>query len=117
MPICMRRGALPCVVTLPKVALVMPLVAPPQRTRLKTLNASPRISKERRSPKRKLRPRATFSLKFHGERSLGLLRVALPNMEFSVAEEMPTLKTLLSYQRSLLGSNFEPETGARQPSY
>ena len=30
---------------------------------------------------------------------------------------MPWLKALLSYQRSLFGSNFAPETGARQPSY
>src|SRR5947209_3390777 len=89
MPICIRRGVLPCLVTLPNEALVMLLFAPPQLTRLSTLNVSPRISNERRSPNRKLRPSATFSLKFHGVRSLGLLRVALPNMEFRVAEEIP----------------------------
>src|SRR4051794_33417127 len=113
----MRRGVLPCVVTLPKVALVMLLVAPPQRTRFRTLNASPRTSKDFRSANLNVRPRATFSLKFHGVRSLGLLRVALPNTESSVACEMPWLNAFLSYHTSLFGSNFSPAVGARHPSY
>src|SRR3954469_13499838 len=117
MPICIRRGVLPCVVTRPKLALVMPLVALPHRTRFRTLNTSPRRSNERRSVKRKVRPNETFLLRFHGVRSFGLLRVALPNCESSVACVIPWLKTLLLYQRSLAGSNVAPDGVARQFSY
>src|SRR5262245_2903050 len=97
----------------------MPDVAPPQRTRFNKLNASPRIWKRTRSLKLKMRASATFSLKFQGERSFGLLRVALPKTESMVAWGMPIprLNLFLSYQTSTAGSNFSPLIGARHPSY
>jgi hypothetical protein len=112
--ICILRGVLPWDLTCPNVAAVTLFEGPPQRTLLNTLKASPRSEKRTRSVIEMFLARLTFSLRFQGVRSFGLLRVALPNSEFRRSVEMPWLKALESYQRSLKGSNLSPAMGALQ---
>ena len=78
---------------------------------MNVLNVSPRIVKFTRSVNENVLPRLMFSLRMKGERYFGLLRVALPKVLASAA----TLgNALMSSQRSVAGSNSEPEMFVRQ---
>src|SRR5688572_29830604 len=111
---CILRDEFPGLRMSPKVAAVTLFDGPPQRTRLNILNASPRSVRRTRSLIGKFLASVMFSLKFHGVRSFGLLRVALPNSEFRRSMEMPWLKAVRSYHLSANGSNLSPLIGARQ---
>src|SRR5438093_11495953 len=107
-PSCICRGRLNCLVTRPKLLLLKSVFGASHTTRLKRLNASTRTSTSRLLDALIDFARLTFSFKFQGRRTSGLMRGALPN-----APTGCTNAARFKY-RSTNGLNVSPAIGARQ---